>query len=803
MKRTLFAAISSIVTLAFLCCLVSFAKADDDPSLMLIDNGIEVLHSTPTDEVMPFVSNNSIAIEAAALNVEDFGANGTDDADDADAFIAAMTAAREEAGVTEVYIPAGTYYLGKSIPIFSNTNLTAHANATMISRNSGGIMVYSNHLNILGGFCVGRAACTHGGYTQIENVTIDGGTWDANFSNATGTSERVGATEVFQFRHGRNITIKNAVCKNAPNHFINISGVDTALIENVVFEDMKTFTGSGEGIGFWGSFSPGDPERYKTIEALHVDYIDARGETRAYPLDGTPTNNLVVSNCTFRNVFAGIGTHHGSIQNQHATNLEIGHNTFESVKSGCCINAYGYRDLFVHDNQATDGTTFAFCAEGTTAVITDNTITAMSDNALFLMDGCEATIQGNAISDAVTSGIQATGDCNLSIQNNEIDGAYACANGIVVSDNSCGVIQNNVIRRLTECGIVVSDASGIAVCDNAVSDAADKGIVLEGCSMPQISSNTVNTTGDIGLYVTNSNSAIARGNIVTKSAGNGMGVYRSQDATLTDNQVSLAGGIGIKIHCSSNATVNSNAVSESVGNGIQISGSKNGETQANLTGNSSLSTQATHGAYDIYIGSHCSNCAAKNNVVGPRGLFARNPSALQESDNRMGMGAADLANCEVKILGNREIFVGEKTSPEILVKYCSAALTEGVDYSVSSTFDLENATAQATISGMGSYYGSTTKTYDIQFATPILTNAVAEDDGIELYWRGPNGAKLYRVFRKEDSGEWQRLVDTDGTSFLDGNIIPGKEYTYTVRCLSKDGSRYVSDYDANGISIVW
>jgi len=67
--------------------------------------------------------------------------------------------------------------------------------------------------------------------------------------------------------------------------------------------------------------------------------------------------------------------------------------------------------------------------------------------------------------------------------------------------------------------------------------------------------------------------------------------------------------------------------------------------------------------------------------------------------------------------------------------------------------------------------------------------------GVLINWGAVYGAEGYRVFVKRDGGSWSRLADTSDTSYLDTAAESGKSYTYTVRCITADGSSYTSYYD--------
>lgn len=86
---------------------------------------------------------------------------------------------------------------------------------------------------------------------------------------------------------------------------------------------------------------------------------------------------------------------------------------------------------------------------------------------------------------------------------------------------------------------------------------------------------------------------------------------------------------------------------------------------------------------------------------------------------------------------------------------------------------------------------------------PQLIKVQNTADGVELTWGKVNNAEKYRVYRKVDSGSWAKVADTTAVTLLDKKVSSGSKYTYTVRCISKDGKRNASDYDKVGKSIVY
>ena len=85
-------------------------------------------------------------------------------------------------------------------------------------------------------------------------------------------------------------------------------------------------------------------------------------------------------------------------------------------------------------------------------------------------------------------------------------------------------------------------------------------------------------------------------------------------------------------------------------------------------------------------------------------------------------------------------------------------------------------------------------------ATPKISKAESVYGGVKLTWGKVSGAAKYRVYRKGNNG-WTKLADTTSTTYKDKSVSSGKSYTYTVRCLSKDGKKFTSGYDSKGKTV--
>ena len=90
-----------------------------------------------------------------------------------------------------------------------------------------------------------------------------------------------------------------------------------------------------------------------------------------------------------------------------------------------------------------------------------------------------------------------------------------------------------------------------------------------------------------------------------------------------------------------------------------------------------------------------------------------------------------------------------------------------------------------------------TKTY---ISAPVLINPTIATGKARARWNAVEGAVKYRVLRKTGSGSWTRLGETTATNFLDTTVKAGTKYTYSVYCITANGTR-VSAYDTVGKTI--
>ncbi|MDD6488607.1 MAG: hypothetical protein PUG48_02170, partial [Clostridia bacterium] len=70
---------------------------------------------------------------------------------------------------------------------------------------------------------------------------------------------------------------------------------------------------------------------------------------------------------------------------------------------------------------------------------------------------------------------------------------------------------------------------------------------------------------------------------------------------------------------------------------------------------------------------------------------------------------------------------------------------------------------------------------------PEITSIKNTSTGSQINWSKCDGAEKYRVLYKDKNGNWKTVGTTTSTSFTHDKLSNGLKYTYTVRCLDKDG----------------
>lgn len=89
-----------------------------------------------------------------------------------------------------------------------------------------------------------------------------------------------------------------------------------------------------------------------------------------------------------------------------------------------------------------------------------------------------------------------------------------------------------------------------------------------------------------------------------------------------------------------------------------------------------------------------------------------------------------------------------------------------------------------------------------RLATPQIVKSEAVSNGLKITWKAVKGAARYRVFVKNGT-KWNTLGYTTGVTWTDKTAKPGKAYTYTVRCVTKNGRFFTSYFNKSGYTAVY
>jgi hypothetical protein len=226
----------------------------------------------------------------------------------------------------------------------------------------------------------------------------------------------------------------------------------------------------------------------------------------------------------------------------------------------------------------------------------------------------------------------------------------------------------------------------------------------------------------------------------------------------------------------------------------------------------------------------------------------------------------EITDENVTVASDALVYNGEEQKPAVTVTVDGSTLTEGTDYRVeySNNINPGNDTAAVKVIGEGDYTGEVTKTFSIAKANQTITASnlsLTFPNKGKITASGNKGALSYTssntaIAAVDASGnvtakgagkatitikaaetekfnaavaevkvtvvpkaititslvckkhgkftvKWKKLKDTTSTSYTHTSVESGKTYTYTVRCISSTGKSYKSGYDTVGKSMVF
>ena len=532
----------------------------------------------------------------AELDVTDslFGANGTDESDDAYAIQRALNFGKNNNEEVTVYIPAGTYYISRVLYIYSNTNL-------VLSKDTTIVRMYDDKQMLRG---AQGSEDLLGGYEQVKNVTVSGGTWDGNVKDTTMMSDLI------RFNHCYNITIKDCTIKGyCGRHMVTLAGVNKLLVENVTFQDVYVYT--GEDLELYCPYKGEDGEvdyynSMRTMEALHIDCIteDGQSEGSAFPLDGTICTDVTVKNCNFKNLMSGLGSH--ALVEGRGDDFIITGNTFTDIQY-MCVDAYNYENVNISNN------------------------TAENVSCFIMLANSSGTVEGNSVQ----------------ITTDETEYKGYCGIHCFYSNNV--YIQNNNVSNAISNGILVADSYGISCIKNGIENSADNSLVYSRSDNCNAVENTI-TNGLIGINVTEGK-VVIDGNIINNADGHGIGVFNGSEAYIRNNKVTANTGNGINIS-TSKASVSGNTIKNPGAIGVMLYKCKEyNDYFANNIKSNTIENATTTG---IFVDDSISKCVGNNTITKPgvRGINLANGSSVDSIISNTVTNAGEFG---INILGSKAV----------------------------------------------------------------------------------------------------------------------------------------------------
>ena len=470
-----------------------------------------------------------------------------------------------------IKVPAGTYYISKTLVIGSNTYLKLDKK-TVIKKNPKAKDPILHMLHTKQG--------TKGKYSDNARITVQGGTWDTEFYHYNDTS----SGSIFMFAHTETLKILDVtLCNSFGTHLIELGGVKKVTIKNC---KLYGFEAPGEDV---------DKEAIQ-LDVCHSESILPCGS----PFDDTPCSNVTITGCEIYDYSRAIGSHM-MVEGIYHKNIKITNNNIHDI-TAAAVYGYNYADLTVSNNTIsnvrcgiqlkTDSTAKKTQLERNKGVkamklsnndfkikISNNEITLDNDFFQDKDNGDSGTSIGVFIYGSEKYPMK-----NITIQNN----IMTCnSSGVYLRFVDNALITKNTIDRhnnaisteetsFAEDAIKLRSSNNAQIDDNNISTRSGKsfenGIALrENCTNAVLNRNEINSTTKSGLGIyDNSSITGGEGTIINNPGLNGITIADS-NVVLNDYTINNSSEHGISVRNGSTLELNSCTVLGSGNNGINIS----------------------------------------------------------------------------------------------------------------------------------------------------------------------------------------------------------------------------------------
>lgn len=612
--------------------------------------------SSTEEEEPPIDYNNNVVITNLKGEVVDYYSVVSDDL--RNCLQSGLDFIRNSANeLYTISLPKGVYYANSSLNVYSNTKIDFNGSTVYRGRsNNGSVIRFGREAD--------SADKGYSGYDGFKNIVLTNAIFNAN---------KYGTSSLVRFAHAENVQITNITFTNSKkvNHLLTFAGCNNVTVDNCTFSDMDT-----TGINNYN------------CEAIQIDVMKEEYFDKYPNYDGTPSKNISVTNCTFKNLQRGLGSHTG-IAGHYYDNMQFNNNYFENI-TGYAIRATTYRNSTINGNvikncgsgilmgsiTAEDLSNFYAPFKSSDKVITQSN-NQILNNTIDLVDTSYDNVQygiyllGIKVSSATDrDGKTYSGDFRVSavrVENNVINSTIINKNcyGIWVNGGLGSSSDSNSNLRITNNTFAFSSSSttskliygmkfinctNIFAEKNTINDKKtskgilNSGIVVDNSEGINLNSNTVTNTTNYGLRLANTKNNVVSKSKITNTKN--YGIYLSEKtsgAKINSNTLNKI-SIGVYLNSSASASsINENKISNTTSHGIQL----NDTTKASNIKTNTISSPKGSGIY-ITKKAKGGNIEA-NSVCNSKGVaiyLNMSASATQITKNKV-----DIANKTLNAIG--------------------------------------------------------------------------------------------------------------------------------------------------------
>lgn len=770
----------------------------------------------------------------------------------------ALDNARDHAGSEHpvtVTVPEGSYDLRFGLHIYSNTTLDLRGvTVTRVQRgnmirvgyedtvNTGAVGYCYENITLLGGTLDGNAGYNtmikvaharrftmrgmtlrneHQGH-MMEVAAVDGFTaQDCRFTDQLLDVGGVGYEAIqFDILHPnhmvncraedlnmRDILVEDCLFENVPRAI----GTHTAVLNNPfdgvtirrnVFRDIKSaaiqgmnwkncdisqniIDGASRGITVFAPLTgAGDVFTAKALAVL--------GDTQPHvPSEYLPpeNTNITIAYNTLRNI--------GTVDDIYAPYVcqgiaVIGSEVTED--GGRMPTGRYYNDgVRIHDNLIDVRGHGVRLEEARRAAVTDNEILCSPNTVhpanyygVVLTDDVQADeISRNVIRNASVNGVQMVDSAVGSVSRNRVEGAGKY--GVSAYTTTINTITDNDISQTTDDGIVLIAASSARrVQHNRVSDCKKTALyVTADSAAEEMSANTlVRNGGSVGY--TASRGLVTAGSYFTSAA-------KTQSFSLGSEGVALGVGKSCLLTPAAQPVNAMPSYRYTSSNGDIAAVDDCGRITALGEGTATVTVTAD-GVTRLFRVEVTADGAPV--LLNPETTDAPQITKLERTDSgiRISWNAVEGAH------GYRLYYRYGSGAWKRFRDTASLSHTDtGVALGRTETYTIRTLDENG---NPDSGYNPTGWSLTYRVGNPEVTSLRSTNEGIALSWNAVKGVSRYRVFFRNSKGGWSSLGTTASTDFTDTKVQSGRQETYTVRGLDKNGS-YITGYNDEGWSLTY